>query len=375
MYCALVTSAAAERLGYHPYAAPTGCNSVPYDDRPACNNCGFCAFFGCPIHAKGDPVAMLRRALLTGLAELRPDSFVKRILITNGRATGVEWLDRDGQEHIETADHVVVAAGAMETPRLLLLSGLEHPLIGRYLMFHFQTLTFGQLPMRLHGYKGRDVTHVHDDFIVVDKPARAAAEAAGLPWIKGGLVEHGAASRPVVEGRIYPWGEEHKQLMRESPMRDHLVGFTMQGEDLPQPSNRIDLDPAVRDIHGMPVARTTYHPHRHELVASEYYGPKLEAILAEAGATWSRTTSSPRLSQSFLEGVWALGSIPISRHVMGTARMGTDPKTSVCDAWGRLHDVPNVVLCDSSPFPTSTGYGPTLTLVALAMRNARALAR
>jgi choline dehydrogenase-like flavoprotein len=59
--------------------------------------------------------------------------------------------------------------------------------------------------------------------------------------------------------------------------------------------------------------------------------------------------------------------------VMGTVRMGEDPRTSVCDRWGRLHDVPNVVICDSSPFPTSTGYGPTLTLVALAMRNARAL--
>jgi len=229
--------------------------------------------------------------------------------------------------------------------------------------------------MRLHGHKGRDVTHVHDDFIVVDESARAAASDAGLPWIKGGLVEHGAASRPVVEAKLYPWGVEHKEMMRDSPMRDHLVGFTMQGEDLPQPTNRIDLDPAIRDIHGIPVARTTYHPHRHELVASEHYGPKLEGVLAEAGATWWRTTSSPRLGGSFLEGVWALGSIPISRHVMGTVRMGDDPKTSVCDPWGRLHDVPNVVICDSSPFPTSTGYGPTLTLVALAIRNARALAK
>lgn len=375
MYCALVTSAAAERLGYHPYAAPTGCNSIPYDGRPACNNCGFCAFFGCPIHAKGDPVAMLRRALLTGLAELRPESFVKRVLITNGRATGVEWVGRDGETHIQTAEHVVIAAGAMETPRLLLLSGLEHPLIGRHLMFHFQTLTFGQLPMRLHGHKGRDVTHVHDDFILIDKAAQTAAEEAGLPWIKGGLVEHGAASRPIVEAKLYPWGPEHKEMMRNSPMRDHLVGFTMQGEDLPQETNRIDLDPTVRDIHGMPVARTTYHPHRHELVASAHYGPKLEGILAEAGATWARTTSSPRLGGSFLEGLWSLGSIPISRHVMGTARMGTDPRTSVCDPWGRVHEVPNIVICDSSPFPTSTGYGPTLTLVALAIRNSRALTK
>lgn len=65
---------------------------------------------------------------------------------------------------------------------------------------------------------------------------------------------------------------------------------------------------------------------------------------------------------------------PISRHIMGTARMGTDPRTSVCDQWQRLHDVENVVITDSSVFPTSTGYGPTLTIVALAIRASRALA-
>jgi choline dehydrogenase-like flavoprotein len=384
MYCALVTSAAAERLGYHPYPAPTGCNSIPYDGRPACNNCGFCAFYGCPIHAKGDPVGLLRRALTSGRAELRPNSFVKRVVVANGRATGVEWIDSDGETHVEKAEYVIVAAGAMETPRLLLLSGIEHPLIGRNLMFHFQTLTFGQLPMRIHGHKGRDVTHAHDDFILVDAAARAAAAEAGLPWLKGGLVEHGAASHPVVESKLYPWGAAHKEMMRESPMRDHLVGFTMQGEDLPQATNRIDLDPEIRDVHGLPVARTTYHPHRHELVASAYYAPKLEAILAEAGAVWSVSTSSPRLGgvsmaglprldTTILESVWEMGSIPTSRHIAGTVRMGTDPTTSVCDEWGRLHDVPNVVICDSSTFPTAAGYGPTLTLVALSIRNSRAL--
>jgi len=161
--------------------------------------------------------------------------------------------------------------------------------------------------------------------------------------------------------------------MRESPMRDHLVGFTMQGEDLPQATNRVDLDPTIRDIHGLPVARTTYHPHRHELAASAYYAPKLEAILQEAGALWSRSTSSPRLGTDFIEGLWKMPSIPASRHIVGTVRMGTDPANSVCDEWGRLHDVPNVVIADSSPFPTGAGYGPTLTLVALSIRNSRAL--
>ena len=82
--------------------------------------------------------------------------------------------------------------------------------------------------------------------------------------------------------------------------------------------------------------------------------------------------TSPPLEDA--EGAFGRDPTPISRHIMGTARMGTDPKTSVCDPWQRLHDVENVVVADSSVFPTSTGYGPTLTIVALAVRAARALA-
>ncbi|MDA8045760.1 MAG: GMC family oxidoreductase [Actinomycetota bacterium] len=364
MYGALITSDAAERHGWHPYPAPTAVNSVPYDDRPACNNCGFCAFFGCPIHAKGDPVASLRRALLTGRAELRPETFVSRIMVRDGRATGVEYRGPDGQARTETAGHVIVAAGGMETPRLLLLSGLEHPMIGRNLMFHLQTYVMGALPVRVHGHKGRSVTHVHDDFVVPDAASLAAAREAGLPWFKGGMVEHAGPAHPILEAKLAPWGPGHKDAMRRSQMREHLWGFCMQGEDLPQPSNRVDLDPSVRDVRGVPALRVTYRPHAHEQAASAYYGPMMEDCLRTAGAEWALTYAAPG----------AFDPVPMSRHVAGTARMGTDPAHSVCDPWGRLHDVPNVVVADSSLFPTGAGYGPTLTLVALAIRNMGALA-
>jgi choline dehydrogenase-like flavoprotein len=155
-------------------------------------------------------------------------------------------------------------------------------------------------------------------------------------------------------------------------MREHLWGFCMQGEDLPQASNRIDLDPTVRDVRGFPVARVTYRPHRHELVASAYYAAKLEAVLHTAGAEWAFSVTSPNPDGTDFGGFD--GPIATSRHVVGTARMGTDPASSVCDAWGRMHDLPNVVVADSSLFPTGSGYGPTLTLVALAIRNIKALA-
>ncbi|MHB8465952.1 MAG: GMC family oxidoreductase [Acidimicrobiales bacterium] len=371
MYGAVLSAAAAEQHGLHPYAAPTAANSVPYDGRPACNNCGFCAFFGCPIHAKGDPVASLRRALLSGRCELRPETFVSKILVSNGRATGVTYLDASGQESTVAADQIILAAGGLETPRLLLLSGLEHPMIGRHLMFHFQTIIIGQMPMRIHGHRGRSVTHVHDDHMIQDAASLAAARDAGLPWFRGGMVEHAGPAHPIMEAKVAPWGPLHKQVMRESTMREHLWGFIMQGEDMPQATNRVDLDPAVRDVRGFPVARITYQPHRHELAASKYYGAKLLDVLKTLGTAWSIAHSSPNPDGTDLGGFDS--PIPTSRHIAGTTRMGTDPRTSVCDPWARLHDVPNVMIADSSIFPMGSGYGPTLTLIAMAIRNAHAL--
>jgi len=370
MYGATISSAAAERLGFHPYPAPTAANSVPYDGRPACNNCGFCAYLGCPIHAKGDPVALLTRTMATGLAELRSETFVSRIRTVGRRATGVDFIGPDGIERSMDARHVIVAGGAIETPRLLLLSGIENPAIGRHLMVHYQTIVVGTMPFRVHSERGRAVTHVHDDAIVGDSESRAAARAAGLPWMRGGLVEHGGASLPIMEAKIYPWGSNHTALMKDSAMRDRLWAFIMQGEDLPYVTNTVDLDPTVRDVRGFPVARVTYRAGHHELAASAHYGPRLEAVLKDMGAQWTLLTSSPGASAHGADAA----KIPESRHLMGTTRMGEDPRSSVVDPFGAVHGLDNVVVADSSVFVTSAGYGPTLTLVALAARSAAALA-
>ncbi len=225
------------------------------------------------------------------------------------------------------------------------------------------------MPFRTYAERGRAVTHVHDDMIVGDAATKAAAVEAGLPWLRGGMVEHSGPALPIMEAKHYPWGEHHPRLMDASPIRRHLWAFTMQGEDLPYAGNRVDLDPAVKDARGAPVARVTYRPGRHELAASAHYGPRLRAILEEMGATWTMVTTSPgRGNAGFTP-----DAVPESRHVMGTLRMGADPASSVVDPTGRLHGLDNVVVADSSVFVTASGYGPTLTLAALAARAARLL--
>lgn len=368
MFCATLTAGAATRLGYHPYRAPTGANSVHYDDRPACNNCGFCAYYGCPIEAKGDPVAPLRAALRSGRCEIRAEAYATEILLDGRgrRARGVRYLDADGTPETVSAHHVVVAAGAFETPRLLLRSGIGNPdVVGRFLMYHFQTIVLGLFPFRLHAHRGRAVTHLMDDPIVGDTEARRAARAAELPYFRGGIVEHGGAGQPILEAVHLPPGEPHSRMMLASPMRDRMAAFTMQGEDLPQAGNRIDLDPRVRDVWGAPAGRVTYSSHRHETECARHWAPRLEAVLREAGAERTFWVTSPPLREHRRPGA---DPTPISRHVMGTARMGPDPATSVCDPFQRLWDVDNVLVTDSSVFPTSTGYGPTLTIVATALR-------
>jgi choline dehydrogenase-like flavoprotein len=271
-----------------------------------------------------------------------------------------------------TARFVVLAGGAFETPRLLLRSGVGNPdVVGHFLMFHFQTLVLGIFPFRLHAHRGRAVTHLMDDPMVADDAASRAANGAGLPYFRGGIVEHGGAGQPIMEAIHLPPGELHSQLMVESTTRDCMAVFTMQGEDLPQPTNRIDLDPRLRDVWGTPAGRITYSPHRHEVACADHWAPRLEDVMRDAGAhTAFWVTSPPRPGSEFD----AVNPTPISRHVMGTARMGDDPHRSVFDRWQRLHEVDNVLCTDSSVFPTSTGYGPTLTIVALALRACRALA-
>ncbi len=153
--------------------------------------------------------------------------------------------------------------------------------------------------------------------------------------------------------------------MKAGLLHSRVAGSQLVGEDLPQAENRIDLDPEVKDYHGFPAARITYSPHKHEQAAAQFLGARLEAMHAQApGAIGAAIIPYPVINQG-----------PTSTaHLAGTARMGTDPKQSVCDPSGRLHEVGNVYVADASTFPTFPGFNPTNTIMANALRVGRGIA-
>jgi choline dehydrogenase-like flavoprotein len=382
-YVSTLYAEAATALGWHPAPTPMAINSVEYDGRPACVDCGFCSGFGCPIHARVGALAPLRRAMLTGRVDLRPDTFVAKIDLKGRRATGVTTVDLDGKVAHIPADFVVMAPSAIESSRLALLSGFPdpHQLIGKGLMFHWFTDCFGFfLTQKVHANRGRSTTHGLEDFADPDFPgARAVAKAAGLPYIRGGILEMGGTQQPIAEAQLYkmfmpvlspdkPFGSTFKALMRASLFRERLAGIQMIGEDLPQRTNTVDLDPTVRDVRGIPVPRATYHPHQHEVVAQVFYIPLLTALVKAAGADLAGAvpaTGTPEIPA-------IVGSnVPADKHIMGGMRMGSNAKTSVLDASGRVRGLDNVGIADASVFPTSGAVNPTLTLMAMALRNAR----
>src|SRR6185295_7931275 len=126
MYVSQRAAVGVAKLGYTLFACPTAVNSVPYDGRPACNDCGFCQGTPCSINAKGTPgVTTLRKALLTGNCQLRPETRAVRLLVngTGSAITGVEAILPDGSRAVFTADRYVLAANPIEDVRLLYLSG------------------------------------------------------------------------------------------------------------------------------------------------------------------------------------------------------------------------------------------------------------
>jgi gluconate 2-dehydrogenase alpha chain len=371
MYVGQVLSDGARAKGYNPFPYPSAVNSRPYGGRPPCIDCGFCSGYGCPNNSKCSPaVTTLREALLTGNCQLRFNCRVTRLLHDGGRqVTGVEYIDGDGNPQRSTADQFIVAASAIESARLCLLSDLggsglgnSSGLVGRNLMFHFQTIAVGIYAQRFHGERGRSVTQGMADF----RGVLPGGEAIDPSLKLGGIIEFGTDSEAITAAknnlqalaiaRLQGIDLSLKQLLVNSPFLAHIAVMEMQAEDAPQLSNQVDLDPKLRDVFGLPAARITYANSSFEQTARTFYAPKLLDIHKAAGAQYGFIAPADSPSQS--------------RHIMGTLRMGTDPAASVCDAFGKFHDLDNLYAMDGGVFVTSSGYNPTLTIITLALRAA-----
>lgn len=359
MYVSTRIEEGAKKLGITVFPYPSAVNSRPYMGRPACVDCGFCSGYGCPSNAKGSPaVTMLRRALLSQLCQLQTETRAVK-LVANGAGTGVdgvECIGPDGKRLTLHADAYVLAANPIEDARLLLLSGglgNASDLVGRCLTFHLQTIAIGIFDDRLHSHRGKAVSDGFSDFRGLpkdpDKPLGGIVEISGTA---GALEESTFYTRILRTVGTQFDGLRFKRLMQQSPARERLVALTMQAEDAPQVTNRVDLDPAVKDLDGLPVPRITYDSHAFELHAREVYSPKLMALLQASGARYGFIAPKDDISAS--------------AHVMGTLRSGVDPKTSVTNPAGRFHGVDNLYASDGALFPTSSGYNPTHTIVSLA---------
>lgn len=352
-----VLAAGAEKVGYSYYATgPYGTNAAPYDGRPASIQDGF-NFQGDKNRSKWSTmVREIPRALETGKLDLRPDSHVAQIMHgRDGKVDAVLYLDQDGTLHRQAAKVVCVAGNSIETPRLLLLSsssmfpdGLANSSgqVGRNYMRHMTGSVYAQFDKPVRMYRGETMAGNIADESVHD-PSRGFVGGYYIQTISLGpaflasFVEPGA------------WGPDFTRLL---DAYENTAGCWLVGEDMPQESNAVTLNPTVVDGHGLPVVNVHFDDHPNDVAMRKHAYAAASDLYRAIGAVGThRTTPYP------------------STHNLGTCRMSARPEDGVVDKWGRAHDVPNLFISDGSQFTSGSAANPTLTIVALAMRQAEYL--
>src|SRR5262245_1119993 len=349
-----------EKLGWHWWPSDSAILTAAYDGRRACNNCGPCDV-GCPVGAKASTdITYWPKALARG-AVLRTGARVREITVSpDGRADGVVYHDDQGQVHEQKARIVVLAANGVGTPRLLLNStsarfphGLANGsgLVGRNLMFHPYALARGLFDERLEGHRGPNgCAIISQEFYESD---RARGFVRGYSFqITRGLNPIGTATGGL-SGQRVPWGAGHRAAY--DARFDRSINVAVIGDDLPEEHNRVELDSQLTDADGIPAPRVVYTLSANSRALLDHGLARAGEVLRAAGARTVDTAPLLRTSG------W---------HLMGTARMGADPRRSVVDAYGRCHEVPNLFIVDGSILVTGGAVNPTSTIQALALRIA-----
>jgi choline dehydrogenase-like flavoprotein len=338
-------------LGWHWWPAAHAIPSQAVGGQAACARRGTC-MYGCPEGAKGSTDLTLWPAALAAGATLVTGARVREITANGkGLATGAIYVDRDGREHRQKADVVVLAANGIGTPRLLLLSGLANSsgLVGKRLMLHPYMSVLGLYDEELESWLGPWGTPLLSLQFADTDESRGFARGAQWDVMPLGGPLHALArydDRPYDER----WGEPIHGLVERTLGRAFDWGIGI--EDLPSEENAITLDPELTDSDGIPAPRIEYR-------IDEDARRNLEWQLARAREAHEAAGAVETLVTDWSSWGW---------HLLGTCRMGVDPDVSVVDRFGRCHDVPNLFVLDGSVFVTSGPQPPTATIAANAAR-------
>jgi choline dehydrogenase-like flavoprotein len=281
-------------------------------------------------------------------------------LNADGRTVaGVEFLDAGDALHFQPARAVAVCGNAVETARLLLMSSThDHPdglangsgLVGKNFMVHTHFRVAGLLDERVEGYRGPNINGVVHDFYESD--VRRGYLGGFLIALRNGQLGPVSFFHEWLSSERVFGADLHGRM--ESGF-GHSVDLDGYGESFPDENNRVALDPEEKDTFGLPLPQITVRHSENSRKMAAHMRATLTGIMSAAGAKETRVLRDARL---------------LGTHLMGTCRMGSDPKTSVCNPFGRTHDITNLFIADGSLFPTSTPSNPTLTIQALSTRIA-----
>ncbi len=375
---------AGKSLGYHPFPQPAGIASQAYQDRfgnyrSGCLYCGFCTRYGCEVDAKAMPVNMhLPPALRTGLYDIRPNSRVINVNVgANGLATGITYLDENGQLQEQPADVVILSAFTFTNVRLLLLSrsnnhpngiGNDRGLVGKnYTYQHWHDVSIGKFPGRKFNlYMGNTSTqNVMFDF------QADVFDHSNLDFIGGMMMFSTLGERdPLTSAMDLPlkdtgkksWGKDWKDELRN--YWDSVAAIVVQGESLPYEDQFLDLDPIYKDANGLPLLRLTFDWHDNDRNMYRFLAAKVDGIMKQMKPAEMHTTKElePYNIHKYQ-----------STHPTGGAIMGTDPGNSVTNKYGQVWDTPNVFVTGAALYPQNAGVNPTGTLLALVYMAGEAL--
>lgn len=352
-------------LGWHWWPSYAAIATKAFGNHNACINLGPCNL-GCPQRAKSSAdIAYWPSALAAGV-ELRTGSRAVRVEVgRNGLACGVTYVTDSGETVYQPSRTVVLACNGVGTPRLLLNSvSPAHPqglanssdLVGRNLMLHPLGYAEGFFETELESGLGpQGVCMASHEFVDTRKETNfvrgytmqvlrgpGPAEAA-ISWTRRRLLDLGV--------------NHYRDFVKRFNRSAHISVIV---EDLPEHTNRVTLDPKIKDKFGMPAPRITYKLSRNSTGALSHGLSRAREVLKAAGATKIAAFGPVRATG------W---------HLMGTTRMGSESSTSVVDAWGRAHDCPNLYVADSSVFVTSSSVNPAATIQAWAIRVADCVRR